>query len=80
MVTTMRDDVLMQLSDRVFGDAAFRAQARTDLDGALRDAGFELNSDEMAAVREFHGSTVALSDEQLMAAMADPQQRRQFAA
>ena len=80
MVTPMRDDVMIQLSDRLFGDSAFRAQARTDLDGALRDAGFQLNPDEMAAVREFHGSAVALSDDQLMAAMADPHQRRQFAA
>ena len=80
MVKPMRDDVLIQLTDRVMEDTAFRAQARTDLDGALRDAGFELNPDEMAAVREFHGSVADLSDDQLIAAMADPQQRRQFAS
>ena len=76
----MRDDVLMQLTDRVMTDADFREHARRDLDDALRAAGFELNDEELAAVREFHGQTAGLSNAELEAALADPSGRRQFAS
>jgi hypothetical protein len=74
----MRDDMMVKLTDRLMNDAAFRARARTDLDGALRDAGFHLEPDELAAVRVFHGTASGLSDADLMSAIADPHQRRQF--
>jgi len=67
----MRDDVMMQLADRVMNDAAFRSHARWDLDGALLDAGFNLTHEEQAAVRVFHEQYAGLTDEELNAVLAD---------
>jgi len=49
----MRDEVLAELVERALTDAAFRRRAADDLDHALADAGFQLEPDELAAVREF---------------------------
>jgi hypothetical protein len=74
----MRDDVLIQLADRVMSDAGFRQRLRTDLGGALRADGFTLSDDELAAVRAFQQQTAGLSDQELTATLSDPAARRQF--
>jgi hypothetical protein len=58
----MRDEVLMQLVDKAMTDDTFRAAAVEDLDGTLRAHDFELEPDELAAVREFHGEVIASGD------------------
>lgn len=75
----MRDDVLMRFTDRVMNDAEFRTMARADLDGALREGGFDLNDDELSAVREFHRSASGLSDEELAGALTE-RGRQQYAS
>ncbi len=74
----MRDDVMLRLTDQLMNDSAFRERARADLDGTLKDAGFQLEPAELTAVREFHGNAAVMSDSDLMAAMSDPATRRQF--
>jgi hypothetical protein len=61
----MRDDVMANLVERVMTDEGFREQTRVDLDGALAGAGFDLEPDEMAAVREFHGEFADAPDDEL---------------
>ena len=65
----MRDDVMSALVDKVMMDDGFRERARTDLDGALADSGFELEDDELQAVREFHGEMAGLSDDEVTATL-----------
>ena len=65
----MRDEVMSQLVDRVMTDEEFRSKAREDLDGALADAGFELEDDELEAVRSVHGDMVSLSDDDITATL-----------
>ena len=62
----MRDDVLADLAERVVSDAAFRQRAREDLDAALQEGGFELEDDEMEAVRSFHSEYVESPDDELV--------------
>ena len=50
------------LIDRWISDPAFRANVRTNPDGALSAAGFTLTADEQAAFRSIDWS---LSDDQL---------------
>jgi hypothetical protein len=66
----MRDDVMATLVERVMTDEGFRAQARDDLDGALAGAGFDLEPDELAAVREFHDESADLPDDELTSLLA----------
>jgi hypothetical protein len=75
----MRDDVLIQLTDKVMQDAEFRGRLRNDLEGSLAAEGFQLNDEELSAVRAFHGETAGLSDAELQTALADSG-KRQFAA
>lgn len=72
----MRDDVLMRLAERASGDAEFRARAREDLDGALRDYGFELVPEELAAIRELHARVAGLGDEELADLLASGERRQ----
>jgi N-acetyl-anhydromuramyl-L-alanine amidase AmpD len=78
---TMRDEVLMSLIDKAMTDPEFRSRAVKDLDGALQAYGYELEPDEMEAVRAFQAQTAGKSDaevERLLAeGAADP--RRQGA-
>jgi hypothetical protein len=74
----MPDDVLMRLTDRLMTDAQFRTRARADLDAALRDGGFQLSEDELAAVRAFHREAAGLGEAELDAALSDGARRRQF--
>jgi len=50
--------------DRWINDPAFRAELRSDPEGAVNRAGVELSEDEVAALRSTDWS---LSDEQLQA-------------
>ena len=65
----MRDDVMAALVERVMTDEGFRQQARDDLEGALAAAGFDLQPDEMAAVREFHDEFSEVDDDQLTSSL-----------
>jgi hypothetical protein len=67
----MRDEVLMSLVDRAMSDEEFRRRASEDLEGTLRDYGYELTEEELGAVREFHGQVAGKTDEELVAAVAD---------
>ena len=72
----MRDDVMAGLVERVLTDEGFRQQARDDLDTAMTSGGFELQPDEMAAVREFRDEYLDMTDGEFMASL---QTRRQGA-
>jgi hypothetical protein len=65
----MRDSVMADLVERVMTDEGFRQQARDDLDGALAGAGFELEPDEMAAVRQFHDEFSGVPDDELTSSL-----------
>ena len=62
----MRDDVIAALAERVMTDESFRQGAREDLEGTLRGAGFELEDDEMEAVRGLHAEYLGASDDDLV--------------
>jgi hypothetical protein len=61
----MRDDVLMALVDKAIEDPEFRAAARQDPEGAVKAAGFELQDDELEAVKEAQRQTAGMSDDEL---------------
>jgi hypothetical protein len=67
----MRDEVLSSLIDRALSDEEFRHKAQRDLEGTLREYGYELEPDELEAVREFHGEVASHSPEELEAAIVD---------
>ena len=74
----MRDDVLAGLVDRAMTDPEFRRSAVADLDGTLAANGYELEPDELAAVREFHGQVAGKSEaevEELLTATAGRRQQ-----
>lgn len=52
----VRVDVLRRLAEQAMSDLAFRADARDDLDGALRRHGYDLNPAEQALVARFRTS------------------------
>ena len=68
----IRDEVLMDLVDRVRTDPEFKRRARADLEGTLSEYGYELTSEELAAAKEFHQRTQGMSDAQLSQALAGP--------
>ena len=72
----VRDDVLMQLVDRAMSDAEFRERARRDPETTLRDNGFDLTDEELAAVIEFQRETDGLSDDDLQAAISGGPRRQ----
>ena len=63
----MRDEVLMSVIDRAVGDDDFRQRAQRDPEATLRDEGYDLTDDEMAAVKEFQSEVLGLSDDELQA-------------
>lgn len=50
---TVRMHVLQRLAEQAMGDPDFRAVARHDLLGALRQFGYDLNETELALVLRF---------------------------
>jgi len=75
----MRDDVLAALVDRALTDPDFRRRAADDLDGTLAAEGFDLEPEELAAVREFHSQAAGRSDEELEVLLAGGGRRQQAA-
>ena len=73
----MRDAILAGLVDRAMTDADFRRQAITDLDGTLAANGYELQPDELEAVREFHGQVAGKSEAEVQELLAANANRRQ---
>jgi F0F1-type ATP synthase membrane subunit b/b' len=74
----MRDEVLAGLVDKAMTDADFRRNAITDLEGTLAAHGYELQADELEAVRELHGQVAGKSEaevEQLLAGNATKRQQ-----
>ena len=61
----MRDEVLMQLVDRAIEDEGFLRRAKADPEAAVKEAGFDLDDEEMAAVRDLHREVLQMSDEEL---------------
>lgn len=52
----IRIDVLQRLAEQAMSDPDFRAVARHDLQGALRQFGYDLNDSEMELVLAFRRS------------------------
>ena len=52
----IRIDVLQRLAEQAMSDLEFRAVARHDLEGALRQFGYDLNDAEMELVLAFRRS------------------------
>ncbi len=52
----VRIDVLQRLAEQAMSDLDFRAVARHDLEGALRQFGYDLNESEMELVLAFRRS------------------------
>ncbi len=77
----MRDDVMISLIDQAMSNAEFRQKALANLEGTLQEYGYDLDSDEMAAVREFHAQTAGKSSEEIdtiLAGGGTDTMRRQF--
>lgn len=49
----IRIPILKRLAEQAMSDAAFRAEARDDLDAALASHGYQLNEAELPLVRQF---------------------------
>jgi hypothetical protein len=56
----MSHDAVADLVERYLSDAAFRAAFALDPEAAVADAGFQLDADELAALRK----TVSPNDDQ----------------
>jgi hypothetical protein len=67
----IHDEVLMNLVDQARTDPEFRRRARADLEGTLNEYGYELTEEELAATKEFHRRTHAMSDAELNRALAE---------
>jgi hypothetical protein len=52
----IRWPLLKRLAEQAMSDAAFRAAARNDLDGALAEYGYDLNKTERPLVHRFRDS------------------------
>jgi hypothetical protein len=65
----MRDEVLMELVDRALTDEQFRNAVRDDPDSALSAHGFELQPDELEAVKDLQRQTAGMSDDELREAI-----------
>jgi hypothetical protein len=76
----MRDEVLASLVDRAMTDSEFRRQAITDLDATLASHGYELQPDELEAVREFHGQVAGKSEAEVQELLTENAGRRQSGA
>ncbi len=66
----MRDEVLMELVDKAMNDGEFRRKAQENPEGTLSEYGYELTTEEMAAVKEFHSQTQGMTNEQIDRALA----------
>lgn len=69
----MRDEVLMELVGRAIDDEEFRRHAKQDPQSAVREAGFDLDEDEMAAVMDLHREVLHMSDEELQSRLTKRQ-------
>jgi hypothetical protein len=73
----MRDEILASLVDRAMTDADFRGNALTDLEGTLTAHGYDLQPDELEAVRDFHGQVAGKSEAEVQELLAANATRRQ---
>jgi hypothetical protein len=73
----MRDEILADLVDRAMTDSEFRRSAITDLEGTLAANGYDLQPDELEAVREFHGQVAGKSEAEVEEMLAANSGRRQ---
>jgi hypothetical protein len=73
----MRDEVLAGLVDKAMTDPEFRRSAVADLDGTLAAHGYELQPDELEAVREFQGQVAGKSEVEVEALLAGNATKRQ---
>lgn len=58
----MSEEIVKQIVDKYVSDEGFRAEVRADPEGAIRDAGFELDDEERALLKSIDFSQ---TDEQL---------------
>jgi hypothetical protein len=75
----MRDEVLAGLVDKAMTDPDFRRSAVADLDGTLAAHGYELQPDELEAVREFHDQVAGKSEAEVEEFLTATASRRQQA-
>lgn len=58
----MSEEIVKEIVDRYVSDETFRAEVRVDPEGAIRNAGFELDDEERALLKSIDFSQ---TDEQL---------------
>lgn len=61
----MRDDVMMKLVTHALEDGGFRREALSDPEASLRKRGYELQPDELEAVRNFHAEMADKTSEEV---------------
>jgi hypothetical protein len=68
----VRIDVLQRLAEQAMSDPQFRAEAKDDLEAALRRHGYDLTAQELALVLRFRRSLAAAGvDLDLVSGMGD---------
>ncbi len=77
-VFEMRDEVFVELVEKTFNDPQFREKAKQDPEGALREHGYELEPQELEAVKEFHAQAAGMTEEEMDRQLARNVRWRQF--
>lgn len=74
----IRIDVLQQLAEQAMSDPDFRAVARHDLEGALQQFGYDLNTAEMELVLAFRRSLADAGIDLFLTEKITPEQLAQI--
>ncbi len=74
----IRIDVLQRLAEQAMSDLDFRAVARHDLEGALRQFGYDLNGAEMALVLAFRRTLADAGIDLFLTEKVTPEQLAQI--
>lgn len=74
----VRIDVLQRLAEQAMTDLDFRAVARHDMEGALRQFGYDLNASEMMLVLAFRQSLAEAGIDLFLTEKITPEQLAQI--
>ncbi len=72
----MRDEVLTELVNRGLDDEDFRGRMLQDPEGTLEAEGYQLEEEELAAVRDFHQQVSGVPEGELDEAIAGAARRQ----